>query len=98
MSRKINQEQIKIDRRLAWERVKELLGGDEDEEEEEGGEATKSGRTTLLTVEKTLLKPASSPYWRNICRLLITLYTELKARSVNPLIRMVTYNSKYIFL
>ena len=85
MSRKINQEQIKIDRRLAWERVEELLGGDEDEEEEEG-EATKSGRKTLLTVEKLLLKPASSPYCRNICRLLITLCTELKARSVNPLI------------
>lgn len=39
MSRKINQEQIKIDRRLAWERVKELLDGDEDEEEESAGES-----------------------------------------------------------
>lgn len=48
MSRKINQEQIKIDRRLAWERVKELLGGDEDEEEEEeeGAGASKLGTRT----------------------------------------------------
>jgi len=45
VSRKINQEQIKIDRRLAWERVKELLGGDEDdeEEEEEATRVSKSG-------------------------------------------------------
>lgn len=45
MSRKINQEQIKIDRRLAWGRVKELLGGDEDEEEEE--EATRASKSGI---------------------------------------------------
>lgn len=32
MSRKINQEQLKIDRKLAWERVNELLGGSDDDE------------------------------------------------------------------
>ena len=47
MPRKINQEQIKIDRRLAWERVKELLDDDEEEEEEQGA-ATKSGTIYLL--------------------------------------------------
>ena len=57
MSRKINQEQIKIDRRLAWERVKELLGGDEDEEEEEEvAKASKSGtcidRYLLLSLRR----------------------------------------------
>ncbi|XP_078374049.1 uncharacterized protein LOC144657575 isoform X2 [Oculina patagonica] len=51
VSRKINQEQIKIDRRLAWERVKELLDGDEDDEEEEG--ASKPGTTAVSSAAET---------------------------------------------
>lgn len=35
MSRKINQEQLKIDRKLAWERVNELLGGSDDDDDDE---------------------------------------------------------------
>ena len=42
MTQKINQEQIKIDRKLAWERVKQFLD-DDDEEEDEEGETSKSG-------------------------------------------------------
>lgn len=59
MTRKINQEQIKIDRRLAWERVKELLDGDEDEEEDEDAGASKPG--TLYMYSSTLL-PVSTPF------------------------------------
>lgn len=35
MTRKINQEQIKLDRKLAWERVKRFLDDDDDDDEEE---------------------------------------------------------------
>ena len=45
MTRKINQEQIKIDRKLAWERVKKFLD-DDDEDEDEEEEASKSGMFT----------------------------------------------------
>ena len=45
MSRKINQEQIIIDRKLAWERVQKFLDDDEEEEEEdEKEEKSKSGK------------------------------------------------------
>ena len=45
MTRKINQEQMKIDRKLAWERVKKFLDDDDDDEEgeEEERETSKSG-------------------------------------------------------
>lgn len=48
MSRKINQEQLKIDRKLAWERVNELLGGsDDDDDESEVKDKEKPGKETL---------------------------------------------------
>lgn len=48
MSRKINQEQLKIDRKLAWERVNELLGGsDDDDDESEVKDKEKPGKKTL---------------------------------------------------
>ena len=49
MSRKINQEQLKIDRKLAWERVNELLGGsdDDDDDKSEVKDKEKSGKKTL---------------------------------------------------
>lgn len=48
MSRKINQAQLKIDRKLAWERVNELLGGsdDDDDDESEVKDKEKPGRKT----------------------------------------------------
>ena len=53
MSRKINQEQIIIDRKLAWERVQKFLDDDEEEEEEEEEEdekeeKSKSGKNRYL--------------------------------------------------
>lgn len=46
MTRTINQEQMKIDRKLAWERVKKFLDDDDDDEEEaEEGKPAKSGMT-----------------------------------------------------
>lgn len=48
MSRKINQEQLKIDRKLAWERVNELLGGsDDDDDESKVKDKEKPGKKTL---------------------------------------------------
>ena len=51
MSRKINQEQIIIDRKLAWERVQKFLDDDEEEEEEdEKEEKSKSGKNRYFFV------------------------------------------------
>lgn len=70
MSRKINQAQLKIDRKLAWERVNELLGGsdDDDDDESEVKDKEKPGRKTLTmhfflswriitTLENALISP-----------------------------------------
>ena len=72
MSRKINQEQLKIDRKLAWERVNELLGGsdddDDDDDKSEVKDKEKSGKKTLTmhfflswriitTLENALISP-----------------------------------------
>ncbi|CAH3038359.1 unnamed protein product [Porites lobata] len=69
VSRKINQEQIIIDRKLAWERVQKFLDDDEEEEEEdEKEEKSKSGATAVpLTtaptcISSSLLKiPSGNP-------------------------------------
>lgn len=69
MSRKINQEQLKIDRKLAWERVNALLGGsDDDDDESEVKDKEKPGKKTLTmhfflswriitTLENALISP-----------------------------------------
>lgn len=70
MSRKINQEQLKIDRKLAWERVNELLGGSDDDDDDEGEvkDKEKPGKKTLTmhfflswriitTLENALISP-----------------------------------------
>lgn len=70
MSRKINQEQLKIDRKLAWERVNELLGGSDDDDDDESKvkDKEKPGKKTLTmhfflswriitTLENALISP-----------------------------------------
>ena len=65
MSRKINQEQIIIDRKLAWERVQKFLDDDEEEEEEdEKEEKSKSGKNryfyfAVLFIFSRTLSPQS---------------------------------------
>ena len=54
MTRKINQEQIKLDRKLAWERVKIFLDDDDDDEEEEKEDETPKTSGVLLS---SFLKP-----------------------------------------
>ena len=56
MTRKINQEQIKLDRKLAWERVKRFLDDDDedDEEEEKEDETPKTSGVLLSSFLKTL--------------------------------------------
>lgn len=54
MTRKINQEQIKLDRKLAWERVKRFLDDDDDDEEEEKEDETAKTSGMLLS---SFLKP-----------------------------------------
>lgn len=54
VSRKINQEQLKIDRKLAWERVNELLGGsDDDDDESEVKDKEKPDTTTVSSAAAT---------------------------------------------
>ena len=70
MSRKINQEQLKIDRKLAWERVNELLGGSDDDDDDESKvkDKEKPGKKTqrcifflswriITTLENALISP-----------------------------------------
>ena len=58
MSRKINQEQIIIDHKLAWERVQKFLDDDEEEEEEdEKEEKSKSGKNRYLLFFSSYLGP-----------------------------------------
>ena len=55
MTRKINQEQIKLDRKLAWERVKRFLDDDDDDEEEDKeDETSKTSGVLLSSFLKTL--------------------------------------------
>ena len=57
MTRKINQEQIKLDRKLAWERVKKFLDDDDDDDEEEEKEDETAKTSSMLL--SSFLKPLS---------------------------------------
>ena len=46
MTRKINQEQIKMDRKLAWERVKRFLDDDDDDDDEEEAKEDETAKTS----------------------------------------------------
>ena len=57
MTRKINQEQIKLDRKLAWERVKRFLDDDDDDDDEEEEEKEDETAKTSGMLLSSFLKP-----------------------------------------
>ena len=56
MTRKINQEQIKLDRKLAWERVKRFLDDDDDDDDEEEEKEDEMAKTSGMLLS-SFLKP-----------------------------------------
>lgn len=67
VARKINQEQMKIDRKLAWERVKRFLDDDDDEEEEdeeEKDEAEKTSKSGAGVVSSTTKSVAAASLFK----------------------------------
>ncbi|XP_074626688.1 uncharacterized protein LOC141884733 isoform X2 [Acropora palmata] len=61
VTRKINQEQIKMDRKLAWERVKRFLDNDDDDDDEEEEKEDEMAKTSGSAVVSADAKAISAP-------------------------------------